>query len=73
VRLLRRRAPVGVSPALAALQNNGGATETHALLAGSPARNAAAAEVCLPTDQRGPVRPQEGLCDIGAVEMEPAE
>jgi CSLREA domain-containing protein len=63
----------GVSPELGPLLDNGGPTETHVLLADSPARNAAAVAVCLPTDQRGVVRPQESLCDIGAVEMEPAD
>ena len=59
---------------LAPLADNGGATFTHALLATSPAIDAAAtpALACLPEDQRGIARPQgaAGLCDIGAFEVE---
>ena len=59
----------GVDPMLGSLTNNGGWTETHALLFGSPAINAAA-PACPPTDQRGVVRPQGARCDIGAFESE---
>jgi len=54
----------------AGLQNNGGPTETIALLPGSPAIDAAVA--CPPptTDQRGVSRPQGAGCDIGAFELE---
>ena len=46
----------GVSnPKLGALSNNGGPTETHALLAGSPAIDKGKSD--LATDQRGEVRP----------------
>src|ERR1700752_4160463 len=52
----------GVSPVLGPLQPNGGATETHALLDGSPALDAADPAVpgtggasCEITDQRGVV------------------
>jgi hypothetical protein len=68
---------------LGPLQNNGGSTETHALLPGSPAIDAGAA-VCtdasgapLTTDQRGRPRPIDGngdgmrACDIGAFEFFP--
>jgi uncharacterized repeat protein (TIGR01451 family) len=34
----------------------------------SPALNAGLASKCPPTDQRGVARPQDGACDIGAVE-----
>lgn len=51
------------------LQNNGGPSETHALLAGSPALNAGDPNTCPATDQRGAGRPQGGGCDIGAYEM----
>lgn len=61
---------VGTAAMLGPLGDNGGPTQTHLLLADSPARNTAVTAVCLPADQRGIVRPQEGLCDIGAVEME---
>ncbi|MDH3451910.1 MAG: DUF4347 domain-containing protein, partial [Gammaproteobacteria bacterium] len=53
---------------LGPLQNNGGLTATHALLAGSPAINAGSATAAgVPTvDQRGYVR--DGSPDIGAYE-----
>ena len=50
------------------LQDNGGATPTHALLPDSPAIDAAASLNCPPTDQRGVARPQGPRCDIGAFE-----
>ncbi|HEX9441905.1 MAG TPA: Ig-like domain-containing protein, partial [Roseiflexaceae bacterium] len=59
---------VGQSPRLGALQQNGGPTLTHALLAGSPALDAANPTNCPPTDQRGVARPQGAACDIGAYE-----
>ncbi len=59
---------------LGPLQNNGGPTETHALLPGSPALDAVT--VCtdwdgnsVATDQRGVSRPQNGKCDVGAFEF----
>src|SRR3989338_5523193 len=58
-------------PLLGPLQNNGGETETHALLAGSPAIDAVPLAFCtLPTDQRGVARPQGTGCDMGAFEVE---
>jgi hypothetical protein len=53
---------------LGPLQNNGGPTQTHALLPGSPAIDAFA---CPPpaADQRGVARPQGPACDIGAFEL----
>jgi CSLREA domain-containing protein len=69
-------------PILGPLQNNGGSTQTHALLAGSPAIDAGNPNVgCvdstgpLPTDQRGLPRAFDGngdnsaVCDIGAFEL----
>jgi LPXTG-site transpeptidase (sortase) family protein len=55
-------------PFLGALTDNGGFTQTHALLTGSPATDAGA--TCPATDQRGVTRPQPagGACDIGAYE-----
>jgi len=50
------------------LANNGGPTLTHALLAGSPAIDAANDALCPATDQRGVARPQGAHCDIGAYE-----
>ena len=54
------------NPLLAPLADNGGPTETEALLAGSPAIGAASS--CPGTDQRGYPRPATGPCDIGAYE-----
>jgi hypothetical protein len=59
----------GVSPLLGPLANNGGPTDTHALLAGSPALDAGNNATCLATDQRGVTRPQGSACDIGAFEV----
>lgn len=61
---------VGNDPLLGPLQNNGGTTETHALLSGSPAINTGTNSGCPATDQIGLARPQGGTCDIGAVEKE---
>jgi hypothetical protein len=66
------------APLLAALADNGGATQTHALLAGSPALNAgnpntpgSGGNTCEATDQIGSNRPLGSACDIGAVEGVP--
>lgn len=58
----------GVDPLLGALVDNGGPTETHALLAGSPAINAGDSDQCPETDQRG--APRDDECDIGAYEAD---
>lgn len=61
-------------PNLGPLQDNGGATQTHALLVGSPAIDSGDGSTCLATDQRGVNRPIDGngdgtaRCDIGAFE-----
>jgi len=61
------------------LQDNGGPTETHALLPGSPAIDAGDNTACPATDQRGWARPADGdgdgtaVCDIGAVETQELE
>jgi uncharacterized repeat protein (TIGR01451 family)/CSLREA domain-containing protein len=52
------------------LANNGGQTQTFALLANSIALNIATAANCPATDQRGVSRPQGAGCDIGAFETE---
>ncbi len=77
--------PTGVDPLL---HDNGGATQTHALLAGSNVINLdpdiegediTACEYLAQiftqmneplTDQRGVVRPQWGVCDLGAFEFD---
>ena len=56
-------------PLLGLLADNGGLTLTHALLAGSPAIDAADTAVCPPTDQRGITR--DAACDVGAFEFVP--
>ncbi|MBI5651303.1 MAG: hypothetical protein HZC40_12810, partial [Chloroflexi bacterium] len=57
------------NPFLGSLANNGGATLTHALNAGSPAINAGDNTGCPATDQRGMPRPLGARCDIGAYEF----
>ena len=57
---------VGVDPLLGPLADNGGATQTFALLPGSPAIDAGWSTGA--PDQRGVVRPQGAACDIGAFE-----
>jgi hypothetical protein len=67
-------------PMLGALQNNGGPTQTQALLSGSPAIDAGNPSGCtdgrghlLQTDQRGKPRPDKedtGGCDMGAYERQ---
>lgn len=68
---------LGVDPSLAPINNNGGATRTHALMAGSAAVDAGALTDCsdetgapLATDQRGLPRESGGRCDIGAYERQ---
>jgi hypothetical protein len=69
---------------LGPLASNGGKTKTHALLAGSPAIDAAnpaapgsGGTSCPTKDQRGIGRPKDGngdtvsRCDMGAFELSP--
>jgi hypothetical protein len=61
------------NPQLGSLANNGGPTQTLALLKGSPAIDdiPLASALCPATDQRGhkrPDNPHESACDIGAFE-----
>lgn len=61
-------------PMLDPLADNGGATQTMALLEGSPAIDAGDNAICGGTlvggvDQRGVERPQGSACDIGAYEV----
>ncbi|HVV90682.1 MAG TPA: choice-of-anchor Q domain-containing protein, partial [Solirubrobacterales bacterium] len=60
-----------IDPKLGPLANNGGETDTLALLVGSPAIDAGTNEGCPPTDQRGVARPIGSACDIGAYEHQP--
>jgi len=62
------------NPLLGPLANNGGATFTHALLAGSPAIDTGDVATCAAVpvnnlDQRGVPRPQGPGCDIGSFEL----
>jgi uncharacterized repeat protein (TIGR02543 family) len=62
------------TPLIGPLANNGGPTQTHALLLGSPAIDAGNNTVCSASpvnavDQRGTPRPQGATCDIGAFEI----
>jgi cysteine-rich repeat protein len=61
---------VGVDPLLDpdGLENNGGPTQTIALLPGSPAIDAGDIASCPATDQRGVPRPYGAACAIGAYE-----
>ena len=63
---------LGAAPLLGPLQNNGGPTRTHALLAGSPAIDAGASGGALATDQRGAgfLRSVGAAPDIGAFEWQ---
>jgi hypothetical protein len=59
---------VGINPKLGPLQDNGGPTWTHALLAGSPAIDAGDPNGAPSEDQRGVPRPQGPGFDTGAFE-----
>ena len=66
-------------PLLGVLALNGGAVQTRALPAGSPAIDKGSATVCPATDARGVARPVDGnipldgvaTCDMGAYEFRP--
>jgi uncharacterized repeat protein (TIGR01451 family) len=63
---------VSANPMLGPLQNNGGPTSTHALLAASQAIEGGTNTGCPATDQRGVgfPRPVNPTCDIGAYEYQ---
>lgn len=54
---------------LGSLADNGGPTQTMLPRSDSTAIDAGDAAHCPATDQRGVTRPQDGACDIGAVEL----
>jgi hypothetical protein len=60
----------GVDPLLGPLQDNGGATDTHLPMPGSPAIDAGDTTTAPARDQRGVKRPQGPASDIGSVEVE---
>jgi len=67
-------------PLLGPLAYNGGATQTRALLSGSPAIDAGEQPLCtdasgaqIAIDQRGYARPFGSFCDIGAFEFYPLQ
>jgi len=67
-------ATITSDPNLGALANNGGPTQTFALLTGSPALNTGNDAICAAapvsnTSQNGVTRPQGPHCDIGAFEL----
>tara|TARA_R110000823_G_scaffold47903_16_gene121923 strand:- start:12675 stop:13856 length:1182 start_codon:yes stop_codon:yes gene_type:complete len=61
---------IGVAAGIGALADNGGPTDSHRLLAGSPAIGAGSNSQALAFDQRGSGFPRDagGATDIGAVE-----
>jgi hypothetical protein len=64
---------ISTDPDLGPLADNGGPTQTLALLPGSPAIDAGgmpATSGCPSIDQRGDPRPQGPSCDIGAFEFD---
>jgi CSLREA domain-containing protein len=62
---------INTDPLLGPLQDNGGPTQTRALLTGSPAIDTANTTLAPATDQRGITRPQGAAADIGAFEFVP--
>jgi predicted outer membrane repeat protein len=60
---------LSANPMLGPLQDNGGLTDTMALMPGSPAIEAASSAGAPLTDQRGLGRPQGARPDIGAYEV----
>ena len=59
---------------LGPLADNGGPTQTHALLPGSVAIDVIPLAMCeVDEDQRGVTRPQGATCDVGAFELQASE
>jgi hypothetical protein len=64
---------IAATAGLGALADNGGPTQTHALLTGSAAIDTADCDGgSITTDQRGESRPYGAACDIGAFEWMPS-
>jgi Chlamydia polymorphic membrane protein (Chlamydia_PMP) repeat len=65
---------VGVDPQLQPLQNQGGPTSVHPIVAGSPPfdaiPNSVGSGISFPDDQRGLPRPRRNAYDIGAYELQ---
>lgn len=57
------------SPLLASINDNGGFAPTVMPMPGSPAINQGDPTFCPARDQRGFIRPQAVICDVGAVEV----
>lgn len=64
-------ATTDADPALQAIADNGGPTQTMLPGAGSPAIDMAGSCTAETTDQRGLARNVNGHCDLGAVELQP--
>jgi predicted outer membrane repeat protein len=62
-----------VDPLLNPLSYNGGYTQTYLPMLNSPAIDGGTGVGCPPTDQRGVTRPQGQACDVGSVEVAPAD
>ncbi|UCH60869.1 MAG: hypothetical protein JSV61_05150 [Anaerolineales bacterium] len=68
---------LNVNPLLDAFADNGGFSQTYALLIDSPAIDTGNLELCPESDQRGLPRPVDGdedgkaICDMGAFEYQP--
>lgn len=66
-----RSTDIHANPRLGPLADNGGPTQTHALMPGSPAVDGVGTGCPPPaTDQRGVARPFGPACDVGAFEAE---
>ncbi len=62
---------LGIDPLLGPLSNNGGLTQTHALMPNSPAIDTSS-YLLVSEDQRGKPRPQGNRNDIGSYEFDPS-
>jgi predicted outer membrane repeat protein len=61
---------LGTALSLGPLEENGGPTQTHALLPGSVAIDRIPGDACeVAADQRG--EPRDSMCDVGAFEVQP--